>query len=76
VHGEEKGQSAEVDIVCAVDGLRGAEYGVCNGDAAAQEGRVFYVVDAANGLEWQGVVMVGEGSCTVNSQYAAYPPLE
>ena len=39
-------ERAEVDVVCRVDGLRDAEDGVCDGDAAAEDGGVFDVVDA------------------------------
>lgn len=46
VHGEEEREGAEVDVVCGVYRLRGAEYCVGDGDAAAEERRVFYVVDA------------------------------
>jgi hypothetical protein len=46
VHGEEKGKSAEVDVVCRVDRLRGTEDGVSDRDTAAEERGVFYVVDA------------------------------
>jgi hypothetical protein len=45
VHDEQVLQRFEVDVVCRVYGLWGAEDGVRDGDAAAEDGRVFYVVD-------------------------------
>lgn len=49
---EEVGEGEEVDIVRAVYGLRDAEDGVCNRDAAAEDGGVFDVVDAGRVLAW------------------------
>lgn len=46
---EEFVQGLEVDVVCGVDGLGGAEDGMGNGDAAAEEGAVFDVVDEEGG---------------------------
>lgn len=46
VHGQEKGKRAEVDVIGRVDCLRGAEDGVGDRDAAAEDGGVFYIVDA------------------------------
>lgn len=46
VHGEEKGEGAKVDVVCRVDSLWGAKDGVSDGDSAAEDRGVFYVVDA------------------------------
>jgi hypothetical protein len=45
VHEKQVLQRFEVYVVCGVYGLRCAEDGVCDGDAAAEEGGVFYVVD-------------------------------
>ena len=42
-------EGLEVDVVGAVDGLRGAEDGVGDGDTAAEEGGVFDVVDEEGG---------------------------
>ena len=51
---EEFLQRAEVDVVCGVYGLCDAEDGVCDGDAAAEEGGVFDVVDAGGRvLAWR-----------------------
>ena len=46
---EEFLEGLEVDVVCGVDGLGGAEDGVGDGDAPAQEGVVFDVVDEEGG---------------------------
>jgi hypothetical protein len=46
VHAQQVLQGFEVDVIGRVDGLRGAEDGVRDGDAAAQERGVFDVVDA------------------------------
>jgi hypothetical protein len=46
VHAQQVLERFEVDVVGRVDGLGRAEDGVCDGDAAAQDGRVFDVVDA------------------------------
>ena len=43
-------QGQEVDVVGGVEGLGGAEDVVGYGDAAAEVGGVFYVVDSASGL--------------------------
>jgi len=45
VHGEQKGQGAEVDVICRVDCLWGSEDGVSDRDTAAEERGVFYIVD-------------------------------
>lgn len=51
---EELLEGAEVDVVCGVDRLRDPEDGVCDRDAAAEEGGVFDVVDAGGGvLAWE-----------------------
>lgn len=42
-------EGLEVDVVGGVDGLGGAEDGVGDGDAAAEEGVVFDVVDEEGG---------------------------
>ena len=45
VHGEEERESAKVDVVCRVDSLWCAKNGVSDGDAAAEDRGVFYIVD-------------------------------
>jgi hypothetical protein len=78
VHRQQKGEGAEVNVVCGINRLRGAEDGVCDGDAAAEEGRVFYVVDAWGGISIAsrkvGSDNLGKEIRTVDSRYAAYPP--
>lgn len=57
----ELGEGGEVDVVCGVDRLGGAEDAVGDGDAAAEEGGVFDVVDAGGGVVLEGVCMGGWG---------------
>lgn len=45
-------EGAEVDVVGGVYGLRDSEDGVCDGDAAAEDGGVFDVVDTMVRLVW------------------------
>lgn len=42
-------EGLEVDVICGIDGLGGAEDGVGDGDAAAEEGAVLDVVDEEGG---------------------------
>jgi hypothetical protein len=46
VHKKQILQRLEVDVICRVNGLWGTEDGVRDGDTAAEDGRVFDVVDA------------------------------
>lgn len=46
VESEDLLQGLEVNVVCGIDRLRGAENTVRDGDPSAQHRGVFYVVDA------------------------------
>jgi len=48
--GTEGLEGEEVDVICAVDGLGGTVDGMGDGDATAEEGRIFDVVNTEYGL--------------------------
>lgn len=77
VHGEQQGEGAEVDIVGRIDGLRRAKYCVSDGDTAAEDRRVFYIIDTAE----KELKLAAKSKSTLtkihtaNSRYATFPLL-